>query len=223
MAIDVTTITVAQFQAQFFRSFPFFDPLIYNPNQTYNTGDRVYYSTQTAQQWDQSGLTWDQFSLTYDMLSLVGGLFYDCLADGTLNVAPVPPTNPATWIKAIDNIDNYVQDQDITNAMAEAQVAFNNGLFGSDADVTLAFLYLTAHFLCNDLKAAMGGINAIGGFPTSSRAAGSVSESYSVPAAYMEDPLLAMYTQSSYGMKYLMLALPNTRGNVISVWGGTRA
>lgn len=199
MAIDVSTITVAQFEAQFFRDFPYFDAIQYDNMALYNTGDEVYYPTSK--------------------------LFYQSLVDGQTGVNPVAgvAATPPTWVKAVDSINNYVQDQDITNAFAEAQVTFNTALFQTDADTTLGFLYLTAHFLCNDLKASSQGINAPGAFPVSSRSAGSVSESYSVPQAYLDSPIYSMYTQSSYGMKYLMLILPMLTGNVQAVWGGTRA
>ena len=195
MAIDVSTITVAQFQAQFFRDFPYFDAIQYDNTALYNTGDEVYYPTTK--------------------------LFYQALVDGVQGVAP--GSDPTKWVKAVDSINNYVQDQDITNAFDEAQVEFNTALFQSDADTTLGFLYLTAHFLCNDLKASSQGINAPGAFPVASRSAGNVSESYSVPQAYLDSPIYSMYTQSSYGMKYLMLILPMLTGNVQAVWGGTRA
>lgn len=195
MALDLSTVTVADFQAQFYRDFPYFDDIQYDPTDVYNTGDEVYYTASK--------------------------LFWSALVDGVTNVAP--GTDAAKWVKTADSIYNYVQDRDITNAFNEAQIAFNPALFSTDSDQKLGYLYLTAHFLCNDLKAAMGGINAAAGFPVSSRTVGSVSEGYSVPQWVLDSPIFSMYAQSSYGMKYLMLILPNLTGNVISVWGGTRA
>lgn len=117
---------------------------------------------------------------------------------------------------------DYVYDSDITRAFAEAQIVFNQGLFGSDAQIKLAYLYVTAHYLVLDLRAAQAGISGAGGlFPVSSRSVGNVSESYAVPDAYTNDPNLAIYAQTNYGMKYLSMVLPKLVGNMVGVFGGT--
>ena len=117
----------------------------------------------------------------------------------------------------------FVSDADITKAFGEAQMAFNQGLFGDDNGITIAYLYLTAHFLCIDLRAALAGISGAGTFPVSGRSVGNVSENYMIPEAYSDDPYIAMFTATSYGVKYLTLLLPNLRGNVFAVFGGTNA
>ncbi len=122
---------------------------------------------------------------------------------------------------APDNPD-YVSDQDITNGFGEAQAAINQGLFSSDAVITLAYLLLTAHFVCSDLRAAAAGVWAPGAMPISSSGMGAASESYQIPEAYSKNPLLAMYTQTAYGMRYLQMALPNMTGNVVVVAGATQ-
>lgn len=190
--VDLTTITVAQFEAQFPRDFPYFDSIQYVNTQVYNTGDEVFYQPNN--------------------------LFYQALADGIEGVTP--GTDATKWVKYADSIDNWVQDSDITRAFAEAQIVFNQGLFGTDAQITIGYLYMTAHYLCNDLKAAASGVNGQASFPVSSRAVGSVSEAYAIPRAYTENPILAMYTQTPYGMKFLALALPGMTGNMVAVWGG---
>ena len=192
MTIDVTTITVAQFQAQFKRGFPYLDSITYNPTALYNQGVEVY--------------------------DPITKLFWTCQTNGTTGVAP--GANVPAWAQVADDLDNYVQDTDIAGAFLEAQAVFNQGLYGSDANITLAYLYLTAHFLTNDLKAALGGIMAPGAFPVSSRSAGSVSESYDIPQAYKDSPILSQYTSSSYGMKFLAMTLPSLVGNVGAVCGG---
>lgn len=192
--MDLTTITVAQFKAQFFRDFPYLP--VYSATQLYNIGDRVYY-TPTL-------------------------LFYDALADGVINITP--PSDAAKWqrVAVQPSIDDYVQDIDIQHAFAEAQMNFNQGLFGTDAEITLGYLYLTAHYLCNDIRASRAGIMANPAFPMTSRSAGSMSESYSVPDAYKDNPVLAFYISSAYGMKYLAMVLPKMVGNVGVVAGMTR-
>lgn len=131
-------------------------------------------------------------------------------------------TVPSGVEQAIPNPD-FVQDQDITNAFQDAQYALNQALFGTDANITLAYLYLTAHFLCQAISSAEGGINggSAGAFPVASRSVGSVSESYQIPDAYKDSPVLAGYAQTSYGIRYLQMILPKLVGNMTAVYGGT--
>lgn len=160
--MDLTTITVAQFKARFYRDFSYENQ---NPTQA----------------------------------------------------QPVPPEN--TFI---------VQDLDIENAYLDAQALFNQGLFGGcnsnggNTALIPAYLYLSAHCLALNIQAASTGINSsgTGAFPVASRSVGSVSESYMIPDSYKDDPILAQYTQTAYGQKYLALVLPFLRGNTVAVWGG---
>lgn len=187
MTIDVTTITVAQFKAQFTRGFPYLP--VYDPAALYNIGNEVYY--QTSQ------------------------LFYNCILNGTTGIVP---TNATNWTQTPDDVANWVQDSDITNAFAEAISVFNYGLYGDDQTITLAFLYLTAHFLAADLRAAIaGGIMASANLPVSSRSVGSVSEAYDVPQEYKDSPIFAQYATTYYGTKWLAMTLPATVGNMFSV------
>lgn len=188
--MDLSTITVADFKAQFRRDFPFLP--VYSGSALYNAGAKVYYS--------------------------ITELFYECKANGTTGIVP---TTQARWHEVSDSIDNYVQDSDIERAFIEAKAVFNQALFGSDEEIKQGYLYLTAHYLVMDLRAAMGGLFAAGTFPMTSRSAGNVSESYGVPSAYTEDPALAYLAGSAYGMKYLSLVIAATRGNVFVVQGAT--
>lgn len=191
--MDLNTITVADFKAQFFRDFPYLP--VYDNTALYNLGDRVYYPTTK--------------------------LFYDCAKDGVMGVLPTTVTNPISWSRTEPqpSIDDYVLDQDITNAMAEAKVLFNQGLFGTADQIKLGFLYLTAHFLCNDLKASRMGILATAYFPLQSRSVGSVSESYGIPKSYLDNPIYSFYTGSAYGLKYLAMVLPKLVGNMMGIPG----
>lgn len=191
--MDLTTILPADFKTQFARNFAYLP--IYNSAQLYNSGVVIYYPTTL--------------------------LFYTCQVNGTIDVAP--DSDPTKWVVTAGDINNYVQDNDITNAFAEAQVIFNQSFFPTDAVIKLAYLYLTAHYLVNDLKAALAGIGASAAFPVNSKTVGSVSESYSIPEAYLEDPRLAFYTSSAYGLKYLSMVLPNIVGNMQAIAGWTQA
>lgn len=191
MALDLNTITVAQFQAQFFRDFPYLPT--YSATVTYPAGATVFYNDN----------------------------FWNAQQNGLLNVLPGSDSNK--WMLVNVCANDFVQPQDITNAFAEAQVVFNQALFGSDAKITLAYLYCTAHYLVNDLRTAAQGVDSAGAFPVQSRSVGSVSESYQLPEAYKDSAQLAFFTSTGYGQKYLSMLLPNLVGNIGAVWGGTNA
>ena len=167
----------------------------YSATELYNTGNRVYYTTTK--------------------------LFYDCKVDGTINILPTVTSN---WSKVTDDIENYISDDDLNKAFSEAKVTFNQALFDTDNNIKMGFLYLAAHYLVNDLRAAMGGINGTGAAGIlSSRSVGNVSESYGVPQAYLDDPIFAFFTSSAYGLKYLSLVWGKLRGNFGVVCGTTLA
>lgn len=166
---------------------------VYSNTKLYNAGSRVYFDTTE--------------------------LFYDCMVDGTQGIPP--PITP-NWQKAIDDVENYIQDDDIVKAFAEAKVTFNQALFSSDDEIKMGFLYLAAHYLVHDLRAASGGINGAAGVGIlTGRSVGNVSESYGIPQAYLNDPLYAFYTSSAYGLKFLSMVLGQLRGNFGVVCGAT--
>jgi len=157
---------------------------IWNDTQLYNNGNRVYFTP--------------------------GLLFYDCTVNGTVGCSP--PARP--WAQAEDDIMNYVQDRDITNAFAEAQIVFNQTLFSEDPKIKLGYLYLTAHYLVNDLKAAQGGISSGAQMPLTGRSVGNVSENYQIPERYLKNPAYAFYITSAYGFKYLSMIQGKLVGNM---------
>jgi len=141
--------------------------------------------------------------------------FYQCLNDAVIGVIP---TNPTDW----KNISNFglVSDLDITNAYAEACVVFNDALFTSD-DMVLGYLYLAAHYLVHDLNAGGQDGGSIG--TVNSRSVGNVSESYSIPPAFLDNPMFSLLSKSSYGQKYLSMIIPRLVGNMTTVCGATSA
>lgn len=191
--MDLTTITVDDFKAQFVRDFAYL--VVYDNAALYNAGDRVYYNSTL--------------------------LFYDALVNGVTGITP--DSGAPNWSDPVDDsIENYVQDADITRAFGEAQMSLNQGLFSSDAQITLAYLYLTAHYLVLDLQTALQGVESSGNYPVNSRSVGSVSESYSIPQRYLDDPVLSYYATTGYGKKYLSFLVPRLVGAVYSVDGATQ-
>ena len=190
--MDLTTITVDDFKDQFPRDFPYLP--VWDVGALYNTGERVYYN--------------------------VTELFYDALQDGVVGVTP--DSGAPSWSTPVaDNVNNYVLDSDIERAFAEARINFNQALYSTEEEITLVYLYLTAHYLVIDIQNATQGLESNSSYPVSSRSVGSVSESYDIPTAYREDPTFSYFSQTGYGLKYLSLMIPRIVGNVGVVFGST--
>jgi hypothetical protein len=192
--MDLTTITVDDFKAQFPRDFLYLP--VWDVAATYNIGARVYYA--------------------------VDGLFYDALINGV--TVTTPDSGAPDWSTfQDDDINDYVQDSDIERAFLETQLNFNQALFGTDAQITLVYLYVAAHYLVQDLRTALAGVESRGDYLVNSRSVGNVSEGLAVPQRFVDDPILSYFATTGYGRKYLSLLLPRIVGNVVSVEGGTRA
>ncbi len=144
------------------------------------------------------------------------GLFYKCKKQSTTEL----PTTTSDWDLYNDTVLNYTQDSDILNAMAEANVNFNEGLFPSETTAKLVFMYLVAHYLTVDFNNALG--SGIIGIATS-RSVGSVSESYTIPNWILNNAGLAPYATTGYGIKYATLIRPYLVGNFFIVKGSINA
>ena len=103
-----------------------------------------------------------------------------------------------------DNLD-YVTDTDLTRAIAEATLSFNDTLF---SDPSVPFAYLVAFHLVSNLQLSAKGISSQSKFPISSETVGGVSISFQIPDRYQKDPIIQQYAQNGYGKKYLEFALP---------------
>ncbi len=159
----------------------------------YNTDDEVYYE--------------------------VNKLFYRCLNDSVNTV----PTNVTDWVQYSDSVYNYILDADIEKAFAEAKVNFNQALFSTDEEITLAFLYLAAHFLVIDIRNSSQGVNSKGNYNAQSQTVGNVSESLYIPDKIANNSIFQMYTTTGYGMKYINLVAPRLVGRVVAVRGAINA
>lgn len=117
---------------------------------------------------------------------------------------------------------NKVVDLDIEKAIAQAVACFNSGLgYGTDANTTIAFLFLAAHWLVMDIRMSGQGLASTGEFAISSKSAGNVSVSYEVPALYRDNAYIQGFTQTKYGQKFLQLSLPLLAGAGARVTFGT--
>lgn len=111
-----------------------------------------------------------------------------------------------------------VRDKDIESAISEAEATFNGDLYSDDPTCKQALLYLTAHFLTNDIESANSGGQPV--FIQGSRSADGISESVIVPD-WMSQGDFSMYATTYYGQKFLTLSKPYMDGAVYVVGGAT--
>lgn len=117
--------------------------------------------------------------------------------------------------------NDYVRDTDITKAFTEAQQVFNPGLFATDEQLRVAYYYLVAFYLVNDLQTAAQGTGSTPYFMVNSRTVGGVSESYTIPDWLAKDPILSAFAMNRYGQKYISIIKPLLIGNVQIAYGWT--
>jgi hypothetical protein len=116
---------------------------------------------------------------------------------------------------------DQVSDSEITRAMTEASMNFNEALFDTDDEKKLIFSYLTAYYLVIDINNAnTQGASNNGGLVTYQQVR-NVAESFKVPKWIEESPMFSMFSQNGYGLKYLTMIYPYLIGNVRIVPGRT--
>jgi len=115
--------------------------------------------------------------------------------------------------------DDTVTDEDIDNAFTEANTQFNEALFDTDDQKKVAYMNLSAHLLVQTIRAGQQGIASGYSWLQAAKAVGPVSESFSIPQRILDNPQLAMLTETRYGAKYLQLLLPQLAGQVFAVRG----
>lgn len=117
------------------------------------------------------------------------------------------------------DMSKYILDADISKAISEALVNFNESMFDSDANTTVVFLYLAAFFLVLSLQTSAQGVGSQVNFPVNSKSVGGVSISFSIPERILKSPVFSIYAQNGYGLKYLQFVLPYTIGNAVLIDG----
>ena len=115
----------------------------------------------------------------------------------------------------------FIRDKDIEDAFAQADLNFNESLWDDEDDKKLAFLFLTAHYLCMDMQMSVKGVNSDSQFPMTSKNVEGVSASYSIPDLYQNDPILNYFSQTQFGCKYLSMLVPRAVGRIAVVRGTT--
>jgi len=184
--------TIQDFKDKFPNDFVYLSSITWDAAITYFAGNQVYYAGD--------------------------GLFYKAMATFS---GIEPSTDPASWQMYEDSIENYVSDNDIDRAMAEADCVWNPTLAGTENERIQQYLYLTAHFLCLDKRVTSGGLMGQLKGQVSSVSVGSVSESYQIPDGWTSSIMLFPFTTTAYGLIYLGFVAPKIVGNVCAVGGAT--
>jgi hypothetical protein len=115
-----------------------------------------------------------------------------------------------------------ILDGDINVALTLAGYNINQGLWPDQTSFNLSFLYLSAHYLVLNIRNSSQGLNGQFNWAQNSKAAGPVSEAFTIPQRVIDNPELMMLTKTNYGAMYLQLALPQLVGNVFTVCGRTK-
>lgn len=116
----------------------------------------------------------------------------------------------------------FVTDADISSAIVDAGFNFNSDFFSSQANFSLGYMLLAAHFLVLNLRASSQGVAGQYAWMTSSKGVGPASEGITIPQRILDNPELAMLSKTYYGAKYLMFILPQLSGQIFTVCGGTQ-
>lgn len=120
------------------------------------------------------------------------------------------------------DVDTSVTDTDIAKGMQQANFTINQGLFGIQANYTVAYLLLSAHFMVMNLRASSQGINGQGEWLEQSKGVGNVNQAFAIPQRILDNPTFSLYTKTNYGMMYLQMILPQLTGTFGIAYGSTR-
>lgn len=118
--------------------------------------------------------------------------------------------------------NNFVLDQDITNAFNLVEMSINQALWPSQLAYQTAYGYLAAHFMVLNLRASSQGLNGQYNWAQNSKSVGSVSESFTIPQRIIDNPDFMQYMKTNYGAMYLNLLWPLLNGQVFTVMGRTK-
>ena len=106
-------------------------------------------------------------------------------------------------------------------SLSTAGINFNEALWSSQSQFEQAYLYLSAHYLVESLKASSQGISSQYGGNTTSKSVGNVSENYEIPDKVKNNPFFAGLYTTRYGAIYVGMLQPRIIGNVVTMRGMT--
>ncbi len=229
-SVPFTAPTVDDFKGQFWRDFPFAVPA-YGATATSVIHAGVVTSVEvTAAGYKYApapivtlgappaGGTQATAEATVDSAGQVTGITVTDPGTGYV-AAPLVTITPAPGDGDDTNTDQ-VQDRDITNALQKAGMNFAPGLFADQADFTVAYCLLAAHYLCVALQASFKGVMGSSQWYVTGKSVAELSEQFGVPPRVMNSPWLSAITKTTYGMEYISIIAPRMVGNVVAIRGG---
>lgn len=148
-----------------------------------------------------------------------GANFYTLIVASSLGVLPTDTTN---WQATNLLQASYVLDADIDKAMDQAIMMVNPSIFEDNTTMTGAYYYCAAHYLVMDIRMAEQGLDSRGEGLVNSKSVGSVSMSFSLPEAFINDSTFGYFAQTGYGQKYLSIVIPRLAGRPGHAAGATR-
>ena len=94
------------------------------------------------------------------------------------------------------DIDENVLNADIQKALDKTFYKINEALWCDQGEYDLAYLNLSAHFLCTSIQASSQGLSGKFEWLLNSKSVGSVSVGQSIPESVLNDPVLSYYSKS---------------------------
>ena len=130
------------------------------------------------------------------------------------------PSDDTYWKEEKVNLNSFVMDSDIEEAMSEAAAIIPDYAPMQHEEYVTCFLLLTAHFLIQDWQAAHQGLNASGssGILTS-RTVGKMSASYAVSSLLQQYPQWQALINTWWGLKAMTILARYNVGNIMNVPG----
>lgn len=232
-----TNPSVSQFQQTFYRDFPFqYSVEMISFSDIAASGQFVLNYNGN----DSSSIIWNDpiaiiqskiQAITGSQVTVTGSISSQLLTVNFIGVVPpallftVTSNSLAINLTITEsypgNPNTQILDQDITSSFLSTNVNINPGLFPDQGTYTLAYLFLSAHYLVMNIRQSSQGINGQYNFLQASKGVGSVNESFSIPERIMANPYWAMLTKTNYGQSYLQLLLPQLAGQFYTVMGTT--
>ena len=120
------------------------------------------------------------------------------------------------------NIDLGVTDTDIAVAFQDTNADINTAMWANQQTYTIAYLLLAAHFLCINIRNASQGVMGQGTWIQNAHGVGSVSQSMTIPQKIQDNPAWAAYCSTSYGLKYVVMAVQQSVGVTFHIVGETQ-
>ena len=189
-----TRPTIEQFKVRFAKTFRFSPYPVYDDETAYGQNDMVLWLSEAYQ--------WGVYKAKQDTIG-------------------VEPSDEDIWHedKSV-NLDSFVMDSDIEEAMTEAAAYFPEYAPMEHDEFVTCFLLLTAHFLIKDWQATHQGLNASGasGILTS-RTVGKMSAGYQVSTLLQMYPQWQALIDTWWGLKAMTLLARYNVGNVMGVQG----